>query len=232
MITIRNNEERGHFEHGWLNTYHTFSFGEYFSEDFTQFRSLRVLNEDIVAPSSGFPLHPHRDAEILTYVISGSLTHTDSLGNKEVLSTGDVQYTNAGTGIRHSEFNEDAKEPVHLIQVWLLPDRVRMVPRYTQMHFPAERKVNQLCLLASGEEIPNTIQLSQGTKLYASILESGKMLEYPTDPSRGIWIQLIKGAITVNAITLSAGDGVALEDESTIQLLAQETAEFLLFDLP
>lgn len=231
MISIRQSEQRGAFDHGWLKTKHTFSFGNYFDRNQMHFRSLRVINEDFVAAESGFPRHPHQNMEILTYIVSGELTHTDSLGHREVIKRGDVQYTNAGSGIEHSEFNEHPAQTVHLLQIWIMPKDKDLAPAYSYKHIGEAAKQNALCLLASPNAEDNVVWLNQDAYIYASILEPGNKLEHKLAKDRGVWLQLISGSLQVNEIALEAGDAAKIEDVDQLTISASETAEFLLFDL-
>lgn len=231
MISIRQSEQRGAFDHGWLKTKHTFSFGNYFDRNQMHFRSLRVINEDFVAPESGFPRHPHQNMEILTYIVSGELTHTDSLGHREVIKRGDVQYTNAGSGIEHSEFNEHPAQTVHLLQIWIMPKDKDLAPAYSYKHIGDAAKQNKLCLLASPNVEDNVVWLNQDARIYASILEPGNKLEHKVEKDRGVWLQLISGSLQVNDTALEAGDAAKIEDVDQLTISANETAEFLLFDL-
>lgn len=231
MITLRPAHERGRFDHGWLDTAHSFSFGEYHDPRHMGFRTLRVLNEDVVAPSTGFDEHPHRDMEILTYILSGSLAHKDSLGTAQSLEPGDVQRMTAGSGIRHAEFNPSPTTPVHLLQIWIRPRERALPPAYGQTRFPIEQRRNTLRLIASPDAAQSSLSLQQDARVYASVLEPGHTLTHALAPSRGCWIQVAKGALDVNSTTLRAGDGAAVEHEPTLTLAALESCEFLLFDL-
>ncbi len=231
MITLRPAHERGHFNHGWLDTSHSFSFGDYHDPRHMGFRSLRVINEDVVAPSTGFDEHPHRDMEILTYILSGSLAHKDSLGSAQSLQPGDVQRMTAGAGIRHAEFNPSPSTPVHLLQVWIRPRERALPPAYGQTHFSTQERQNSLRLIASPDAAQGSLSLQQDARVYASILSQGRTLTHALNPSRGCWIQVAAGALDVNNLTLRAGDGAAIEHEPTLTLAAREPCEFLLFDL-
>jgi redox-sensitive bicupin YhaK (pirin superfamily) len=231
MINIRRSSERGHFNHGWLDTYHTFSFADYQDARFMGFRSLRVINEDRVAPGQGFGRHPHRDMEIITYVLSGQLEHRDSLGNGEVIRPGVVQYMAAGTGVEHSEFNPSQTEPVHLMQVWIRPDRRGARPRYEQRGFPALSDGGKLTLLVSGDGREGSIQINQDALLYAAPLRANAEVEYPLAAGRGAWLQVARGAVHINGQKLEAGDGAAIENERGLALRTDAGADLLLFDL-
>lgn len=233
MIQVRRANERGHANHGWLDTYHTFSFADYFDPDFMGFRSLRVINEDWVKPGYGFPAHPHRDMEIITYVLEGFLEHKDSMGTGSVIQPGEVQKMSAGTGVRHSEFNHSKTEPVHLYQIWLLPEKNNLKPMYEQKTVPAEEKDGKLRLLASPHGNGNgAVKLFQDAELFATNLSAGASVEHPLAAGRHAWVQIVRGALTVNGHELQAGDGAAISQESRLQLAGgKEGGEALLFDL-
>lgn len=231
MITIRRSLDRGHFDHGWLDTYHTFSFADYHDRRHMGFRSLRVINEDRVAPGQGFGEHPHRDMEILTYVLSGQLAHRDSLGNGAVITPGEVQYMAAGAGIFHSEFNPSATEPVHLMQIWIRPDRRGAEPQYGQRRFPGIGESATWTLLASGDGRHGSIRINQDAAVYAAKLAAGQRVQHALSPGRGAWLQVLRGAVTVAGEALAAGDGASVEDEARLDIFATADAELLLFDL-
>lgn len=231
MITIRRSNERGHFDHGWLDTLHTFSFGDYQDRRHLGFRSLRVINEDRVQPGQGFGRHPHRDMEILTYVLSGELEHRDSLGNGAVIRPGEVQYMAAGTGIEHSEFNPSATQPVHLMQVWIRPDRRGMPPRYEQRRFPSVTNSAELTLLASPDGRDGSIPINQDALVFAATLQPGQENRHGLGPMRGAWIQVLRGGVHVEEEQLDAGDGAAIEETNEMVIQAPAEAELLLFDL-
>ena len=233
MITIRPSEERGHANHGWLNTYYTFSFSDYYDPKHMGFRDLRVINEDWISGGKGFGKHPHRDMEILTYVIEGELTHHDSMGRGATLKQSDVQRMSAGTGLVHSEVNQ-SKEPVHLLQIWLLPEAEGLKPSYEDRTFSAEEKRDQLRLIASHDGREGSTTINQDASIYASLLDSGKTLELPLQTGRHAWVQLIRGELDVNGTKLTKGDGAAISGESKLRLNSASgngQAEFLLFDL-
>jgi quercetin 2,3-dioxygenase len=232
MITIRKAEDRGHFDHGWLNTYHTFSFASYHDPEQMGFRSLRVINDDTVAGKQGFGTHGHADMEIISYVLDGELAHKDSIGKRGVLIPGDVQHMSAGSGVRHSEFN-DSKSPTRFIQIWIIPEKPGIKPGYEQTYFPEEERTNNLRLLAARDPQNGALKINQDVSLYASLLESAKSVTYDLDQNRYGWIQVAKGSITVNGKELKAGDGAAIEKESKLEIrgISAERAEFLLFDL-
>ncbi len=231
MMSIRRSNERGHFDHGWLDTYHTFSFGDYYDPRFMRFKSLRVINEDRVAPGQGFGRHPHRDMEILTYVLSGELEHRDSLGNGAVIRPGEVQYMAAGTGIEHSEFNPSASEPVHLIQIWITPDRKGIPPRYEQRPFPAISSAGELALLASPDGRRESIRINQDADVLATTLKTGQRTRHALAPGRAAWIQVLRGQLQIDGVTLEAGDGASVIEQRSLDIVALRDAELLLFDL-
>jgi quercetin 2,3-dioxygenase len=231
MIQIRRANERGHFDHGWLNTYHTFSFGDYDDPAFRGFRALRVINEDRVQPGKGFGTHGHRDMEIVSYVIEGELAHRDSMGNGSVIVPGDVQYMSAGTGVRHSEFNNSAAAPVHFVQVWILPNAAGLPPRYGQKRFDEERQ-DRLCLVASGSGRDGSIEIRQDVNLYAAVLKPGGSVSLGLE-QRHLWAQALRGGFTVNeSHRLEAGDGLSASGETAFRFAAGDGgAELLVFDL-
>src|SRR6516225_9803572 len=234
MIQVRRGKERGHADHGWLNTYHTFSFSDYYDPRFMGFRSLRVINEDWVQPGYGFPPHPHRDMEIITYVLEGSLEHRDSMGTGSVIRPGEVQKMSAGKGIRHSEFNHSKTEPVHLYQIWILPEREGITPMYEQKTIPAAEKQGQLRLLASpqGGNGSPAVKLYQDAKLYATELGPSQTVEHELAKDRYAWVQVARGSVTVNGQELNAGDGAALAQEPRVTITGGSAkSEVLLFDL-
>jgi hypothetical protein len=234
MIQVRRAKERGHADHGWLNTYHTFSFSNYYDPRFMGFRSLRVINEDWVQPGHGFPTHPHRDMEIITYVLEGSLEHKDSMGTGSVIRPGEVQKMSAGTGVRHSEFNHSNDEPVHLYQIWILPEKEGIKPNYEQKAIPAEKKQGKPRLLASpsGGNGSNAVKLYQDAELYNVALGKSESVEHELRDGRYAWIQVARGAVNVNGQELKAGDGAAVSKETKLTLSGSaDSSEVLLFDL-
>lgn len=231
MITKRLSGERGHADHGWLNTYHSFSFANYYDPQFMGFGTLRVINEDRVQPTKGFRTHPHRDMEIITYVMAGALEHKDSMGNGSVIHAGDVQRTSAGTGITHSEFNPSESDPVHFFQIWILPEREGIIPSYDQRTIPAAEKTGILHLVASHDGRDDSMQIHQDVDIYASVLPVGTSLTHVLGPGRDAWIQVAHGTLSVNGLRLAAGDGAAIFREEGLALSAKEECEFLLFDL-
>jgi redox-sensitive bicupin YhaK (pirin superfamily) len=231
MLSIRKSTERGHFDHGWLNTYHTFSFDQYHDPRYVGFRSLRVINEDFVAAGRGFPMHGHRDMEIITYILEGALKHEDSMGNGSVIRPGDVQRMTAGTGVKHSEKNASDGERVHLLQIWILPNADNLTPGYEQKAFSEDERRGQLRLIASNDARDGSVQVNQNVSVFASILNAGQEVERVMDPVRYAWIQVARGSIAVNDETAAQGDGVVVVGESALRIRAQEAAEILLFDL-
>jgi len=231
MITIRKAEDRGHFDFGWLDTYHTFAFGDYYDPKFMGFRSLRVINEDRVAPRTGFPTHGHRDMEIITYVLEGSLNHRDSMGNGSAIRPGEVQRMTAGSGVTHSEQNSSKTDPVHLLQIWILPNATSLRPGYEQKTFTNEEKLGRLRLVASDDGRDGSVTINQDAAIYASVLEPGGEVVHQLGANRNAWIQVARGAITVNGNDLNQGDGAAVNAESVITIAGREGSEVLLFDL-
>ena len=231
MLTIRRSKERGHFDHGWLNTYHTFSFDQYYDPRYMGFRSLRVINEDFVAAGRGFGTHGHRDMEIITYILEGALKHADSMGNGSVIKPGDVQRMTAGTGVRHSEQNASNQERVHLLQIWILPNAENLTPGYEQKAFSEDERREQLRLIASNDGRDGSVQLNQDVSLFASVLPEGGEVSREMEAARYAWIQVARGAVEVNGERADQGDGVVVVAESNLKIRAQEPAEVLLFDL-
>ncbi len=233
MIEIRKSEERGHANHGWLNTYHTFSFADYYDPKFMGFRSLRVINEDRVTPGQGFGMHGHRDMEILSYVLEGSLAHADSMGHQEVLGRNEIQRMSAGTGIRHSEFNPSPAEPVHFLQIWIEPATKGTPSSYEQVRFDREDKRNKLMRLAGPEGAGGLARINQDAHVFVAELENGKEIPYSLDSKRAGWVHVVRGGVGVNGISLRAGDAAAVNAEKklTITGLGAEPGEILLFDL-
>jgi redox-sensitive bicupin YhaK (pirin superfamily) len=231
MISVRKAAARGHFNFGWLDTYHTFSFDQYYDPRFMSFRSLRVINEDRVQPGHGFPTHGHRDMEIITYVLEGGLQHKDSMGNGSVIRPGDVQRMSAGTGVRHSEANPSTTDPVHLLQIWLTPARPGGTPGYEQKNFADEEKRGRLRLIASSDGRDGSVTVQQDAQLYAALLEPGQEAVYALPADRHAWVQVARGAIELNGHELAQGDGAAMSGEERLTFAAREPAEVLLFDL-
>lgn len=232
MISVRPAAERGRTRIDWLDSAHSFSFGEYFDPRQMGFGSLRVINEDRVAPGQGFHTHGHRDMEIISYVLSGALAHRDSTGHEAVVRPGEVQVMGAGTGIRHSEFNASDRDPVHFLQIWIEPDRRGLPPRYQQKFFPAEARTGRLCLVAAPDGRDGALVINQDAALYAGILAAGQRLEHAVRPGRRAWMQVAAGDVAVNGVRLTAGDGAAVSNANTLALQAGTTGtEVLVFDL-
>lgn len=231
MIQVRNAKDRGHANHGWLDTYHTFSFSTYYDPDHVRFRSLRVMNEDIVAPGRGFGTHPHNDMEIVTYVLEGALEHKDSMGNGEVLRPGEFQRMSAGTGITHSEFNPSATEPVHLYQIWLFPERKGIEPSYEQKRFPELGRRNQLQLVASRNAENGSLLIHQDARISLARIDAGKEILQELPAGRFAWLQVLRGAVALNDVPLNTSDGAAVSDERSLTIRATSDAEIMLFDL-
>ena len=231
MITLRPAGQRGHFDFGWLDTSHSFSFGQYQDPAHEQFRALRVLNDDRVQPGQGFGTHGHRDMEILTWVLEGSLAHKDNSGQAGTLTPGDAQRMTAGRGITHSEFNASGTELVHFLQIWLLPERQGLEPGYELRRFPETERRNRLCLIASRGGAEGSVHWNQDARLHATLLDAGAVVELPLAESRGAWVQVGSGTVTLNGTRLEAGDGAAVEAEAALSITALEAAEVLVFDL-
>ncbi len=231
MIRIRKTEDRGHANYGWLDTYHTFSFSSYQDPAHMRFRSLRVMNEDWVAPGQGFGTHPHQDMEIVTYVLEGALEHKDSMGNGEVLRPGEFQRMSAGTGITHSEFNPSASEPVHLVQIWLYPETKGIEPSYEQKQFPKEGRRGRLQLVASKDASDGSLRIHQDARIFLAELNGEEVIEQPWDANRHAWLQVLRGSLTLNGQILATSDGAAVSDEDHLTLQAGQDAEIMLFDL-
>src|ERR1051326_6416376 len=230
MMKIRRANERGHAEHGWLDTYHTFSFAAYYDPQWMGYRDLRVINDDLVMPGKGFGTHPHRDMEIITYILSGALEHKDSMGNGRVIRPGEVQYMAAGTGVQHSEFNPSPREPVHLLQIWIQPERKGAKPRYAEKSL-AKAKSGVLHLVASQSGRDDSIAINQDAELYLTKLDSGEAVEHKLQPQRHAWVHVAEGEVNVNGRTLHAGDAAAVSEESGLKLTANGKSQVLLFDL-
>lgn len=230
MLTLRKAEDRGHADHGWLNSYHTFSFANYYDPNHMGFRNLRVINEDRVAPKQGFGTHSHRDMEIISYVLEGALEHQDSLGNRAVMRAGDVQRMTAGTGVTHSEYNHSDLDPVHFLQIWVLPEQKNLAPGYEQKAYSDAEKRGKLRLVASQEGREGSVTVHQDLNLYATVLSEGEQVSLPTTDDRHFWVQVIRGSVLLNDQLLKQGDAAALSDE-TLKLVGKEDAEVLVFDL-
>jgi len=231
MSNIRKSNDRGHADHGWLDTRFTFSFADYYDPQHVQFRTLRVMNDDRVAGGGGFPTHPHRDMEIVTYVLEGVLAHQDSMGNGSVIKPGDVQYMSAGTGVTHSEFNASKTETVHLYQIWMFPDKQGHTPTYDQKNFSDEEKRGKLRLLVSPDGRDGSVKIRQGNELYATILAAGDRVKHELQAERHAYVQVVKGSVTLNGKTLEIGDGAEISQEKALELKGVKEAEVLLFDL-
>ncbi len=232
MISVRKASDRGAANFGWLDSRHTFSFGHYHDPAHMGFGPLRVINEDRVAPAGGFASHGHANMEIVSYVLAGGLQHKDSIGTGSVIRPGDVQRMSAGSGIQHSEYNTSKTEPVHFLQIWILPDRQNIAPGYEQKHFAVEDRRGQLRLVASGDGAEGAISIRQDAQIFASLLAPGETVAHDYAPGRRGWLQVASGEVSVNGTSLKAGDGAAIEAEAAVQLTAATDSEFLLFDLP
>ena len=231
MIEIRKAEDRGHANHGWLDTYHTFSFADYQDPDHVRFRSLRVMNEDVVAAGQGFGTHPHHDMEIVTYVLQGALEHKDSMGNGEVLHPGEFQRMSAGTGITHSEFNPSTDESVHLYQIWLLPERKGIQPSYEQKRFAEEERQNRLRLVASPDAADGSLRIHQDARIFLSSIDNGHVVKHRLEEGRHAWLQVLRGGVHLNGLSLETSDGAAVSNQLDLEIEADTAAEIMLFDL-
>jgi quercetin 2,3-dioxygenase len=231
MIAIRKSSQRGQADHGWLDSRFTFSFADYFDPDHIQFRTLRVMNDDRIAGGGGFPTHPHKDMEIVTYVLEGALAHKDSMGNGSVIRPGDVQYMSAGTGVAHSEFNASDKDTVHMYQIWMFPDKKGYKPVYDQKHFDEGEKSGALRLVASPDGRDGSVKIRQDNELYASVLAPGETVKHQLKAERHAYVQVARGSVTLNGQKLETGDGAAVSAEKTLELRGVDKAEVLLFDL-
>lgn len=232
MQTVRSSQERGFADHGWLQSFHSFSFADYFDPKHVEFGALRVINEDRVAPGRGFSTHPHRDMEIISYVLDGELEHHDSMGNGSVIRPGDVQRMSAGTGVMHSERNAMSDRGVHFLQIWIRPDRVGLKPEYEQKHFSDQEKRGRLRLIVSGNGADGSVRLNQDARVYAGLFNGGERADLEVTIGRRTYVHLVRGKITVNGTPLSAGDAVTNTDVSHIELRDGTDAEVLVFDLP
>ncbi len=231
MITVRKSAARGHANRGWLDSYHTFSFADYYDRNQMNFRSLRVINEDVISPGKGFGTHGHSDMEIITYVLEGALEHKDSLGTGAVIKPSEVQRMSAGTGIQHSEFNQSQTDPVHLLQIWLLPDTNGLAPSYEQREFSVAERHGKLRLVAARDARDGAVKVHQDVDLYATVLDKNSQVSHALQPNRHAWVQVARGAVLLNGLTLEKGDGAAISDETELVIEAAEDAEILLFDL-
>ncbi len=231
MIAVRKTEDRGHFDYGWLETYHTFSFGAYRDPDHMGFRSLRVINEDRVQPGQGFSTHPHKEMEIISYVLDGALEHRDSLGNGSVIHAGEVQKMSAGTGVTHSEHNHSQTEIVHFLQIWILPERKNLEPSYEQRSFAEHEKRGTLRLIASRDGGDGSVTIHQDVSIYLTVLDPGQQVVHRLSADRHAWVHVARGRVGLNGHGLATGDGAAVSDEESLTIVGEETAEVLLFDL-
>jgi redox-sensitive bicupin YhaK (pirin superfamily) len=231
MITLRHRDERGVSRLGWLDSRHTFSFDHYYDPRHMGFRSLRVINDDRIAPGAGFPTHGHRDMEIVSYVLAGALDHKDSMGTGSTIAAGDVQRMSAGTGVMHSEFNHSQSEPGHFLQIWILPERKGLVPGYEQRTFSTQEKRGRLRLVASRDGRDGSVTIHQDADLYATVLESGEGVTHALRPGRAAWLQVARGKVLVNGTALETGDGASVTGEPALEIEGKEAAEVLLFDL-
>jgi redox-sensitive bicupin YhaK (pirin superfamily) len=231
MITILKAEERGHFDFGWLSTYHSFSFGDYYDPKYTRFRTLRVINEDFVQPGHGFPTHGHRDMEIVTYILQGALEHRDSMGTGSIIRRGDAQRMSAGTGVTHSEANPSPDEPVHLLQIWIFPSEQDLQPEYEEKKFSDDEKRNKLRLIVSPDGSDGSVKIHQDAKIYASLLDDREEVVHSLEEGRSAWLQVAAGSVRLNDVALKQGDGAAVSQESRVRIGAEGPAEVLLFDL-
>jgi redox-sensitive bicupin YhaK (pirin superfamily) len=231
MLTLRAANERGHAHHGWLDTYHTFSFNTYYDANHMGFRALRVINDDRVEAGRGFEWHSHRDMEIITYVLEGALEHKDSMGSGSVIKPGDVQFMSAGNGVMHSEFNPSDKVPVHLLQIWIHPASRGGTPGYAQKTWSNEEKLNRQCLIVSPDGEQGSLKIKQDARVYATVLEKGAVIQIPLSAERHAWLHLAKGSLQLGPHRLNSGDGVAVSGEKRIELAGLDLSEFLLFDL-
>lgn len=231
MITLRRANERGYAHHGWLESWHSFSFANYHDPAHINFGPLRVINEDVVQPGSGFDTHGHRDMEIVTYILSGRLRHRDSMGNGEDIHPGEIQMMRAGTGVRHSEFNPSEDEPVHLLQIWILPDQQGLEPGYWQRMFTPEARQGRWCLLVSPDAADGSLHIHQDARLSVALLAEGQVLDYPIVTGRKVYLHVARGSLTANGLHLEAGDALMYGDESRVELGQADEAEVLLFDM-
>jgi hypothetical protein len=231
-ISLRKSQERGHANHGWLDSYHSFSFANYYDPEHMGYSVLRVINEDVIAPAEGFGMHSHRDMEIVTYMLQGALRHEDSMGNGSVISAGDVQRMTAGTGVRHSEFNASSTESAHMLQIWLLPERDNIEPSYEEKHFDAAEKQGRWRLIASHDGREGSLLVHQDIALYATVLAKGEQLSYDVGAGRSLYLQVARGSVDLNGEILVAGDAAKIDTQQPIALEALAAAELLLFDLP
>lgn len=232
MLSLRRSQDRGHAEHGWLESYHSFSFADYYDPEYMGYSALRVINEDRVVPAAGFPTHPHRDMEIVTYMLDGALVHRDSMGNGSVIRPGEVQRMSAGTGVTHSEYNASDTEQAHFLQIWILPQERGLTPSYEQKQFPEQERRDSLRLVASADGAEGSVTVHQDVRLYAGLLKAGSTLRQPLTAGRHGYLHVARGAVSVNTQPLTAGDAAMIEQEAELVLSATHDAEVLFFDLP
>lgn len=232
MIKVRKADDRGHFDHGWLNTYHTFSFADYYDPEQMGYGHLRVINEDRVKPAKGFGTHGHRDMEIISYVLEGVLEHKDSMGNGSVIRPGDVQRMSAGTGVLHSEYNPSRDELVHFLQIWILPERRGLTPEYEQRNFAAEEMRGKLRVIASRNGQDGSVRIHQDVRMFATTLSTGEEVAYSVPAARRTWLQVARGSLLVNGVPLREGDGASISEEETLRITGSDRSEALIFDLP
>lgn len=231
-IQLRKSAERGYANHGWLQSYHSFSFAEYFDRNHMHFSVLRVINDDIIAPDQGFGMHPHRDMEIITYILHGELQHKDSIGNVSIIRAGDVQRMTAGTGMVHSEFNASESSDVHLLQIWIMPDSLNLEPSYEEKHFSAEQKLNNWCLIAARNNPDNVLKVHQDMQLYASLLDAQANLAYTVANNRSVYLHIARGNVEINGLVCKSGDALMLDGSDELEIKGNAESELLLFDLP
>ena len=231
MIQVRRAEERGHANHGWLDTRFTFSFANYYDPRFMGFRSLRVINDDRISGGGGFGTHGHRDMEIVTYILDGALEHRDSMGTGSVIRRGDVQRMTAGTGVQHSEFNASKTDPVHLLQIWILPEEERLEPGYEEKNFTGDEKRNRLRPIATRDGRDGSLTIHQDASIFATLLDDGHEVTHEIGPNRHAWVHVARGSARLNGKVLAAGDGAAVSGEQTLTLVGEDAAEVLVFDL-
>jgi len=231
MIRVRRASERGFADHGWLRTHHTFSFAGYHDPRFMGYRSLRVINDDRIAPASGFPTHPHRDMEIVSYVAEGALEHRDSMGNGSVIRPGEIQRMSAGSGVTHSEFNPSDSEETRLLQIWILPERREIEPGYEQKRFDDSERRGRLRLLASRDGRDGSVTIHQDAAVYSALLGEGETARHEIEAGRGVWVQVVRGRVRLDDVELAAGDGAAVEEQAALELTGMAEAELLLLDL-
>lgn len=232
MITLRRSDERGHFDHGWLQTWHTFSFADYRDPAWMGFSKLRVINQDVIQPAQGFGTHGHQDMEIITYLLDGVLEHKDSMGNGSQIRPGEVQFMSAGTGVTHSEFNGSQNETAHLLQMWVLPEKEGIPPRYDQKAFPATERKGRLRLMVSSDGQDGSIIIGQDVSMYGGLLNAGETVDQKLEPGRSAWLHMARGRMQINGQPLGPGDGAAIHEETLLNLTGEDQAEFVLFDLP